>query len=269
LAAPTAASARVVHRLPFAGGVHPLPIESVSTTKRVVALTFDDGPDPRWTPKILDILRAHHVHATFFVLGSSVREHRSLVRREASQHEEIGCHGWTHHAEAAWSSTTVVRIFRDCAGIVDRVTHHRPRFVRPPYGLLRSDQVHALEAAHFTVVDWNESASPMLESSRLLERYIDNTRPGTILLLHDGRRNRSDVVHALPSIIRELREAHFTFVTIATLLADGHPVFDPTGDVCRRARLYVGDGFVPGAELRACGRTTHRRRSHHRGAHRT
>jgi peptidoglycan/xylan/chitin deacetylase (PgdA/CDA1 family) len=266
--APASASARVLRALPLTSAVHSLPIESVSTARRVVALTFDDGPDPKWTPKILDILRSQHVHATFFVLGSSVHEHPYLVRREASLHEEIGCHGWNHHAEAAWSRTTVVRIFRDCAGLVDRVAHQRPRFVRPPYGLLRTDQVHALEAAHFTVVDWSESASPMLGSAKLLDRYLDVIRPGTILLLHDGRHNRSDVVHALPSMIRQLRAEHFSFVTISALLTDGRERFDPTDDVCQRAKLYVGDGFVPGAELQACGRTTHHHSSHHAKARR-
>src|SRR5207245_2528014 len=128
--------------------------------------------------------------------------------------------------------------------------------------LLRSDQIASLQRAGFTVVDWTVSAAPMLYPHVPLAAEVGALRSGSILLIHDGRHDRSNVVKMLPSLIRALRARHFKIVTLGRLLQSGRPRYELPEDICERARMYRADGFVSRTALRAC-RTRHRRSRRH------
>ena len=232
---------------------------AAATSQPVVALTFDDGPDPRWTPSIVETLRRDRVTATFFVLGSFARQRPELIRLEHRSGEQIACHGWNHKVELGWTRSYVVRTFDACASIVQRTAGIRTRFVRPPYGLLRPDQVAALERSRFTVVDWSLSVSPSVVNPALLSAQLARVRSGTIILLHDGRGNRSGVVRLLPKLIDDLRARGFRMVTVSDLLgADAARLLEPASVRCRRVDFYASRGFVPRTVLAGLTCANHR-----------
>ena len=127
---------------------------AVRTEARAVALTFDDGPDPRNTPQILDLLARYQVHATFFVLGSAAKHYPGIVRRSAAGGNEIGNHGWTHlHMTNLNEEQLSDQITRD-ANLITRLTSQRPTSFRPPYGDVNQTVVEVANALGETVLTY-------------------------------------------------------------------------------------------------------------------
>ncbi|MFB8759285.1 polysaccharide deacetylase family protein [Streptomyces nigra] len=180
-----------------------------------VALTFDDGPDPESTPLFLDALDVLGVTATFFVLGDSASRHPSLVRDAVRRGHELGVHGWTH--ERPWLPTPVtdMRRLRRAAEALHDITGRRPRWYRPPYGILTSGRLAAARAAGLTPVlwtawgrDWTAAATPV---SVVSEVEADLYGGGTVLL-HDSDRTSAPgcwqaALGALPDIVSMCRAA--------------------------------------------------------------
>jgi len=195
------------------------PVEQVQGPG-LVALTFDDGPDPTWTPRILAVLRREHVPATFFVIGNRAQSHPDLVRAEMRGGDVVGDHTYSHpslqHA-STWRTRAEVL---GGAAVIEGITGRKPELFRSPYGAgdmspvrVGSDQVATDLGFH--VVSWNDDS-------------FDWTRPGTaaitrtvlggitsrsVVLLHDGGGDRSQTVAALPGIIHTLRAQGYLFTT--------------------------------------------------------
>ncbi len=155
-----------------------------------VFLTFDDGPDPRFTPLILEILAQASAYATFFVVGEDAVRFPSLVRRIADEGHEVGNHTWSHcHPWAISSAVARKEVCYASAALAD-VLGRSPRYFRPPHGRLRRcmmDQARELEQ---TVVMWSLSAvdwGPWGRATRIARR-LRAVQEGDIVLLHDGRR---------------------------------------------------------------------------------
>ncbi|MEO8562725.1 MAG: polysaccharide deacetylase family protein [bacterium] len=187
----------------------------------VVSLTFDDGPNPQATPRILDALRRAGVSATFFVLGRHVERWPELVRRMAVEGHQIGNHGYFHR-KLHRRTPAYVRddITRGTESIV-RASGVRPRHFRAPHGF-RSPWVTPIAASlGQRTVGWSlgvwDSDKPGVEA--IATRSIEGMRAGSILLLHDGdgydpAGDRSQTVEALPIIIDGLRGRGFRFTTL-------------------------------------------------------
>src|SRR2546423_15110509 len=105
-----------------------------------IALTFDDGPQPKLTPKLLDLLAAHHIKATFFVIGTNVTEHPEIVARAAREGHEIGNHSWSHPNFARMSDQAVRRQVQLTEDAIKNATGARPTLLRPPYGSVTARQ---------------------------------------------------------------------------------------------------------------------------------
>ncbi len=217
---------------------------------RRIALTFDDGPDPRWTSKIAALLRAYGVRATFFEIGSQAARYPSLVRELVRDGNEIGNHTFTHvllSAVPAWEARVQIDLTEAAlAGI----TGHYTRLIRPPYSstpdavTLRDERALARLAgrryyivlANYDSKDWQRPG---------VERIVRNASPpgstGGIVMLHDGGGDRSQTVAALGRLIRTLRAREFRFVTVSQL--DGLPsnVTEPPAHGWSRGR---GTAFV-------------------------
>jgi len=191
-----------------------------------VALTFDDGPDPEWTPKILDVLKREHATATFFLIGIQTDNFSGLAKRIYNEGNTIGNHTFTHPDVSTISTThfkvelnLTERLFASLVGV--RVT-----LLRPPYAIDEepdtADQVKPLEFAqdlgYITVGnridpnDWNDK--PRRHTAEEISAYVlahlppcgpDDLRCGNIILLHDGGGNRAETVRALPMIIEGVR----------------------------------------------------------------
>jgi peptidoglycan/xylan/chitin deacetylase (PgdA/CDA1 family) len=192
-------------------------VRHARSAKHVIALTFDDGPWPGQTERVLDILRAEEVPATFFVLGARVNLAPTLTRRIAEEGHLIGNHSFSHQALRRIPRQTlraeIVRTQRAVAG----ATGATPRWFRAPGG--RMDAIgyielgyHGLRSALWTVdaMDWE----PGVASATITHRVLASARPGSVVLLHDGGGDRSATIQALPAIIAGLRDAGYDFVTL-------------------------------------------------------
>ena len=190
-----------------------------------VALTFDDGPWPGATDRVLDILGELEVKAAFFVIGRYVDRHPDLVRRIDREGHLIGNHTYDHLGLAFLRGAAFWRDQLDRTdAAIERATGQRPRLYRPPLGMKTWISSRAAVRNHSTVT-WTRSARDGLSttSDRILRRLLPSTRPGDILLLHDGVSPQSDrdpsvTVAALPALIRGLREGGLEPVRLDELL---------------------------------------------------
>ena len=203
----------------------------------LVALTFDDGPNPPYTGEILDVLRAEHVHATFFVVGRAVAAYPQLVARMVREGNAVGNHTWDHAhllvlppaAVSAELARTDDAIFR-AAGI-------RTRLMRPPFGARDPDSLAQVRRDGYTVVMWSVPLPKDWEQpgdATIANRVVDKVTPGSIIVLHDGNRgmlcgsdrrippgtcDRAQDVAATKEIVETLRARGYRFVTIPELMA--------------------------------------------------
>lgn len=190
---------------------------------RRVALTFDDGPDPRWTPLVLDLLARHGVAATFYVVGRRAHQHRDLLQRVVAAGHEIGNHSWSHVDLCRVDSATVRDELHRTAEAVEGITGTAPRTVRPPWGHI--DAVGLLAAAELgcTVALWSELVRADDPSGSLAEALRD-VRPGSVLLAHDGGPTPdAALVAAVETLVGALRDRGYTFGTVSDLLAEEVP----------------------------------------------
>ena len=195
-----------------------------------VALTFDDGPDGRWTPKILDILKAKHAPATFFVIGKNMSAFPGLVAREVREGHDVGNHTWTHPNISEISPAQTSVELSATQRLFETITGRSMRLLRPPFfGDAEPStprEVAPLMAAqaqgYLTVGlridpdDWKKPDAKLIVS-RTLDRLDDTVRQGQVVLLHDSGGDRSRTVEALPVLIDELRAHGYRLVTIGDL----------------------------------------------------
>jgi len=196
---------------------------SASRETRKVALTFDDVPDPRFTPDVLDVLRRKRVKATFFVVGSRARKYPDLVRRIHREGHDIGNHSDTHPDFSKMSLREVrEQIARAETAIADAVGF-RPRLVRPPYGEILPSQVEWARRNGFTVVNWDVDSSDwrQLTAVQVFRNVTRSVKPGSVVLMHaggGGGQNLRGTVEALPRMIDWLREHDYELVGLTELL---------------------------------------------------
>jgi peptidoglycan/xylan/chitin deacetylase (PgdA/CDA1 family) len=176
-----------------------------------IYLTFDDGPDPDWTPRILDVLREAGAQATFFAIGEQARRAPSLVRRILAEGHALGNHTLSHRHPWTMTSRTARAQVRDGAAAISDAAGSAPAWFRPPHGRRRPCMSDEAQRLGERVVMWDLSAidwGPMGAAARIEER-LNGVRAGQIVLMHDGRNrhNRPDqLLQVLPGLLRRLRE---------------------------------------------------------------
>lgn len=192
-------------------------------TNNRVALTFDDGPDIRYTPQILDVLDRHNVKATFFLIGSRANEHRDIVRRIHESGHAIGNHTYWHPnlpkediQRLHWEVTETEKVLVDILG-------YKPRLFRSPYGALNEEIMDMLTDLNFTAVGWDvDSLDWKQEGAEVIQdNVLSNVGFGSIILMHDGgdwSMDLSGTAEALDVIITKLKEDGTEFVTIPELV---------------------------------------------------
>src|ERR1017187_4931667 len=216
----------------------PYTVDMYGSSPKKIAITFDDGPDPDWTPKILDVLKEKGVQATFFVIGVEAEKYPSLTKRIYAEGHEIGNHTFTHpdisnvskgYFEVELNLTE--RLFEGQLGV-------KPVLFRPPYSIDQepdtADQVRPLELAqqlgYITIGDkvdpndWRDN--PRRPADEIVADVFKALPPcapgnltcGNIILLHDGGGNRSETLKALPQIIDGLRQRGYEIVPVSSLL---------------------------------------------------
>ncbi len=185
-----------------------------------IALTFDDGPHPTYTPRLLEILKAEGVPATFFLLGDRVRLYPEVAARIAAQGFEIGNHSFTHADATTQTSEEIRAEVERTQTLIHEATGRRPRLYRPPYGKHNDALFAVLHEEPMTVVNWSVDPRDWQRgetSDSIRDHILGGAHPGAIVLLHDIHKRS---VEAVPEIIAGLRERGFTFVTAGELVAN-------------------------------------------------
>jgi peptidoglycan/xylan/chitin deacetylase (PgdA/CDA1 family) len=208
-------------------------ITHVETTTQIAALTFDDGPDPVCTPKLLDLLAKYDARATFFMVGTSARKYPDLVKRVAEAGHAVGNHTWNHPSLPSVSGRERRRQIRACR---DAAGGFQQRLFRPPYGHLNLSARLDILRLNYKVITWNLVVDDWLDNDavRMGERLIEGISPGGIVCLHDSV-NRDRQVDGVPQpdrqqmleaveILLERLSGDFRFVTVPELLRHGRPM---------------------------------------------
>ncbi len=194
-------------------------ISSVPVSGKYVALTFDDGPHPSYTPKILDILKKYNAKATFFVLGSRVKSHPSIVARTVAEGSEVGVHTWNHPSLVKCSYPTVRKEMEDTINAIKAASNYTPRTMRPPYGAINANLVNffAQEYQMSTImwsIDTNDWRKPGVQA--VINEAVNKARPGSIILIHDIH---GSSYQAVEGIVSGLINRGFKLVTVSQLMA--------------------------------------------------
>ena len=191
-----------------------------------VYLTFDDGPDPQVTPAILDLLDAHGAKASFFILGRSAENHPALVQRIKQSGHSIGDHSYAH--KNAWKTGPIATAVDLLHGnlVLTSVIDSLPRFHRPPFGKLNFVSLLFLLMRRPVVVSWDIDPEDYKSSpgQSIAQYVIERMKPGSVVLLHDGRynaavsnRSAENTLEALRAILEAGREKRLTFQSLDSL----------------------------------------------------
>jgi delta-lactam-biosynthetic de-N-acetylase len=187
-----------------------------------IALTFDDGPNSKYTPRVLDILKENNVKATFFVLGKFLEKNKDILKREADEGHIIGNHTFTH---ANGTITDIAKIDRELVRTEDMISKYTDRsanYFRPPFGFENWRFLTEAELLDYTIVlwsidvgDWNNHRT----EKDITAKIFKGVKNGSIILLHDGGASREAVIESLPVIIKGLKKKGYKFVTIDEMIA--------------------------------------------------
>jgi peptidoglycan/xylan/chitin deacetylase (PgdA/CDA1 family) len=212
---------------------------SVHVDGPYIAMTFDDGPSATLTPKLLDLLAAHHIKATFFVIGENVAEHPEIVARAAREGHEIANHSWSHPNLAKLSDESVRRQLWRTDDAIKNATGKRPTLLRPPYGSITEREKRWIhDEFGYQIVLWDvdpydwKRPGPAVVRNRILQE----TRSGSIVLSHDIH---PGTIEAMPSTFAALEAKGFKFVTVSELIRAAAAQPSPTPPASTSARAAV------------------------------
>jgi peptidoglycan/xylan/chitin deacetylase (PgdA/CDA1 family) len=191
---------------------------SVKISQKVLAMTFDDGPHPSLTPKLLDILKERNIKCTFFLIGQQVKMYPDIVRRIIAEGHEIGNHTWTHCSLTSRSDAQIRVELKKSEDAVYEVAGVRPHLVRPPYGAINSriKDLMFTEFGYSTIMwsvdpqDWRRPGVSVVTS-----RLVSGAHSGAIMLAHDIH---PPTITAMPPMFDQLLAQGYQFVTVSQLL---------------------------------------------------
>ena len=212
---------------------------SVNITQPVVAMTFDDGPHPSLTPKLLDILKERNIKCTFFLIGQNMKAYPQIVRRIIAEGHEIGAHTYTHCSLTSRSDAQIRSELQRSEEVLMAAANYRPQLVRPPYGAIntRIKQLMFSEFGYSTIMwsvdpqDWRRPGVSVVTS-----RLVSGARPGAIMLAHDIH---PPTTQAVPAMFDQLLAKGYQFVTVSQLM-NMEKANMPVGVVIRPA-VPMGD----------------------------
>lgn len=195
----------------------------VDTGQRIVALTFDDGPDPRWTPRVLALLRQYHAHATFFEVGKNVVAHPDLVHAVLDDGNEIADHTWDHPDLEIVPTVVVKQEITDGANAITQVGAPPPKYFRPPKGFTDEAVGVLANANQYRTIFWDLCLEHFVDHTpNMPEAVVDmlsRVRPGSIILAHDGGiPDRTKTLKTLPLLLEGLKARGYKMVDVTQLL---------------------------------------------------
>jgi peptidoglycan/xylan/chitin deacetylase (PgdA/CDA1 family) len=193
-------------------------ISSADTSKMQIAISFDDGPSPAYTPQILDILKHHNVQAAFFCIGKRIAENEALLQRVHDEGHIIGNHSYSHDLwfdlfSAGKMADDLFRMNK----AMKKVIGIEPRLFRPPYGVTNPNLKKAILKGKFTPVGWSVRSMDTVikDAAKLLEKVTGSLKPGAVVLFHDTCKPTLDM---LPAFIEHARQKGYSIIRLDKLL---------------------------------------------------
>ncbi len=209
---------------PSAAAEPKVTFNSVHVEGSYVAMTFDDGPNANLTPKLLDLLAAHHMKVTFFVVGENAAAYPEILKRAAREGHEIANHTWSHPNLGKMGDDAVRRELQKTDDAIKTAIGTRPTLMRPPYGSITARQKSWIsDSFSYKIIIWDvdpldwKRPGPSIVTRRILEE----TRPGSIILAHDIH---PSTIEAMPATFDQLAAKGFKFVTVSELIAMARPL---------------------------------------------
>lgn len=192
----------------------------VNTQEKVIALTFDDGPHPKYTAEVLDLLAKYKAKATFFIIGKNAEKYPELVQQTYKAGHELANHTYTHPYNA--SVMELQEEIQQTNDMIYSITGFMPTLFRPVGGAYNDQMINAVADDGYKVVMWSwhqdtqDWKKPGVDS--IVTKVLKGTQPGDVILFHDGGGNREQTVKALEEILQELQKKGYTFVTVSELI---------------------------------------------------
>lgn len=199
----------------------------VPVSVKAVALTFDDGPSPTWTPKILEALRKAKAKATFFMLGEHAEKYPDVARQVVKEGHEVGNHTYDHHVLLYYTPQELEDEIKKAERVIKEVTGYTTRLIRPPKAWLTDKEKKQIAELGYKVVLWSLNSKDWVTFDDMyIRKYIlRHVQPGDIILFHDSGGtfsteggDRHETVGAIPRLVEQLRERGYEIVTVSELL---------------------------------------------------
>jgi len=208
---------------PAPTGLKPATYFQANVDGPYIAMTFDDGPSPETTPRLLDILKQRNIKATFFMIGQNAERNPEIVKRILADGHEIGNHSWTHPQLAKLPDDRVTEEITKTQNAIKNAAGYTPKLLRPPYGSITARQKEWIENQFGLSVilwsvdpfDWKRPGASVIE-----QRILAGARPGAIILSHDIHKQTVD---SMPATLDALAAKGYKFVTVRQLIAMNRP----------------------------------------------
>ncbi len=190
---------------------------------KLIAFTFDDGPNAKTTPQILDILKQYDAKATFFVVGNRIDANQNILKRQIEEGHEVANHTYNHlFFDKAYPLEKINKEIESTKNKLLEVTQQFTPWFRPPGGIINDDVIKVAQSQGYTVVLWSwhqdtrDWASPGV--GYIVNKVLNNARNGDIVLMHDSIYGKNQTAESLKQILPVLKEKGFTFVTVSELM---------------------------------------------------
>lgn len=192
----------------------------INTEDKIIALTFDDGPHPKYTAAILDLLAKYEAKATFFIIGKNAEKYPEVVLRSYSEGHELANHTYSHPFKV--SITDLQKELRQTKEIIYSITGFAPVLFRPVGGNYNDSMINAAVKDGYKVVmwSWHQDTQDWKQPGvkKITQKVLKGSKPGDVILFHDGGGDRSQTIKALEEILPVLKKQGYTFVTISELI---------------------------------------------------
>ena len=186
-----------------------------------ISLTFDDGPHPKKTKEILEVLKKHNVKATFFMIGENALQYPEIVQMVAAEGHEIANHTYNHKSLYVQDKTKLIENVKKCSNTLENITGIAPKLFRPPEGYMNDDIAQTMNSEGYDVILWKIDTYDWKGKSSIdiYNTVVSSVKSGDIILMHDYIWKKSNTAQALDRIIPQLKDEGYCFVTVSELIS--------------------------------------------------
>ena len=207
--------------MPYASAANSKIVFSKSNQQtKKIALTFDDGPHPRYTEKILSILKKYNIKATFFVIGVNIENYPDELEQIYAEGHEIGNHSYSHATEKNFNDESVREELKKCEDLIYNKIGIKPKLFRPPQGAYSANVERVAFNKGYSIVLWSIDTKDWAHNTpqSIMNIVSDNLRGGDVILMHDYTSGKNTTCEALEIMIPYLLEKGYEFVTVSELM---------------------------------------------------